>query len=142
MLVRATSTVPYWRQLIRLIRASDTRHYLPFMCYYSVAGQICLRTASAHNRIRTRVICILPGYLSTEPCGISILLPMGKILCLSIDMGFCLRAKGYLYHMVQWISIPAKCKLTGSLSPVMCGSLQVFLDRRDFVPTAINFFGN
>ena len=25
----------------------------------------------------------------------------------SIDMGFCLRAKGYLYHMVQWLSIPA-----------------------------------
>ena len=25
----------------------------------------------------------LPEYLSTEPCGISTLLPMGKILCLS-----------------------------------------------------------
>ena len=36
------------------------------------------------------------------------ILPTGKMPgYLSIDMGFCLLAKGYLYHLVQWLSIPA-----------------------------------
>ena len=60
----------------------------------------CTGDVSAYLSVSLR--CILPGYLTTEPGmwykTISTLQvwPVGKIPCLSIDMGFCLRAKGYL----------------------------------------------
>ena len=44
----------------------------------------------------------------------------------SIDMGFCLRAKGYLYHMVQWLVSQHFCFRTSL--PVYVGvCLSLFL---------------
>ena len=43
-----------------------------------------------------------PGYLTTEQRGIS------TLLFFAIDVGFAYGAKGYLYHVVQWLSIPAR----------------------------------